>query len=71
MNQAVCVIGGIAGVGAGVGVGVGEDSEPPHLGKIPVGWEREAFPRSPGRSWPALLLTSLQLPARELGDETF
>lgn len=55
----------------GAGVGVGEDSEPPHLGKIPVGWEREAFPRSPGRSWPALLLTSLQLPARELGDETF
>lgn len=41
-----------------------KDGASQHLGKIPVGWEGEAFPRSTGLSWPALLVTSLQLPAR-------
>ena len=58
------------GGGAG-GAVVRKDGASQHLGKIPLGWEGEAFPRSTGLSWPALLLTSFQLPACELWDETF
>lgn len=48
MNQAVCDRRALPG--RGWRMGVRKDGASQHLGKIPVGWEGEAFPRSSGLS---------------------